>query len=92
VHYRHVIPVPAHRGLSPVNLAPLTDAGVTPYRGLKKLRAAGVLGAGWTVAVTGVGGLGSYAAQYAKLAEAGRIKHTVTRVRFDDVNETIDAV
>jgi propanol-preferring alcohol dehydrogenase len=26
------------------------------------------------------------------LAEAGRIKHTVTRVRFDDVNETIDAV
>jgi len=26
------------------------------------------------------------------LAAAGRIKHTVTRVRFDDVNETIDAI
>lgn len=26
------------------------------------------------------------------LAEAGQIKHTVTRVRFDDVNETLDAI
>jgi alcohol dehydrogenase, propanol-preferring len=26
------------------------------------------------------------------LAEAGQIKHTVTRVRFDDVNETIEAI
>ena len=57
--------------LSPENLAPLTDAGLTPYRGLKKLRAAGHLGAGRTVAVSGVGGLGSYATQYAKLLGGG---------------------
>ena len=51
--------------------APLTDAGLTPYRGLKKLRDAGVLGPDRTVAVMGVGGLGAYAVQYAKLLGAG---------------------
>jgi propanol-preferring alcohol dehydrogenase len=57
--------------LSPLSLAPLTDAGLTPYRGLKKLRAAGVLGPGTTLAVMGVGGLGAYGVQYAKLLGAG---------------------
>ncbi|PEG35604.1 alcohol dehydrogenase [Mycolicibacterium agri] len=57
--------------LSPVALAPLTDAGLTPYRGLKKLRAAGVLRPGATLAVMGIGGLGAYAVQYAKLLGAG---------------------
>lgn len=57
--------------MTPATLAPLTDAGLTPYRGLKKLRAAGVLGAGRTVAVTGIGGLGSYGTQYAKLLGGG---------------------
>jgi propanol-preferring alcohol dehydrogenase len=57
--------------LSPVSLAPLTDAGLTPYRGLKKLRAAGVLGPGTTLAVMGIGGLGAYGVQYAKLLGAG---------------------
>jgi propanol-preferring alcohol dehydrogenase len=71
VPYRHLIPVRSDNGLSPMNLAPLTDAGLTPYRGLKKLRAAGVLGPGRTVAVMGVGGLGSYATQYAKLLGGG---------------------
>jgi alcohol dehydrogenase, propanol-preferring len=52
-------------------LAPLTDAGLTPYRGMKKLRAAGKLGAGRTVVVNGVGGLGSYAVQYARLLGGG---------------------
>lgn len=69
VAYQQVIPVSG--GLSPVSLAPLTDAGLTPYRGLKKLRAAGVLGPGTTLAVMGVGGLGAYAVQYAKLLGAG---------------------
>lgn len=69
VAYQQVIPVGAD--LSPVSLAPLTDAGLTPYRGLKKLRAAGVLGPGATLAVMGVGGLGAYAVQYAKLLGAG---------------------
>ncbi len=71
VHYRHLIRVLADGGLSPENLAPLTDAGLTPYRGLKKLRAAGVLGPARTVAVMGVGGLGTYATQYAKLLGGG---------------------
>jgi propanol-preferring alcohol dehydrogenase len=71
VHYRYLISVPPDGELSPETLAPLTDAGLTPYRGLKKLRAAGVLGPGRTVAVTGIGGLGSYGAQYAKLLGGG---------------------
>jgi propanol-preferring alcohol dehydrogenase len=71
VNYRYLIKMPGHGELSPDNLAPLTDAGLTPYRGLKKLREAGHLGAGRTLAVSGIGGLGSYGAQYAKLLGGG---------------------
>lgn len=71
VHHRYLIRIPSGDGLTPATLAPLTDAGLTPYRGLKKLRAAGVLGPGRTVAVTGIGGLGSYGVQYAKLLGGG---------------------
>lgn len=52
-------------------IAPLTDAGLTPYRGLKKLRDAGALGPGRVVGVLGVGGLGLYAVQYARLLGGG---------------------
>jgi propanol-preferring alcohol dehydrogenase len=69
VPYRHLIKVEGDQ--KPENLAPLTDAGLTPYRGMKKLRGAGNLGAGRTVAVHGVGGLGSYGVQYAKLLGGG---------------------
>jgi hypothetical protein len=55
----------------PETLAPLTDAGLTPYRGMKKLRAAGKLGADRIVVVNGIGGLGSYAVQYARLLGGG---------------------
>lgn len=75
--YQEYVPV-AHQQLikvntpmSPLSLAPLTDAGLTPYRGLKKLRAAGVLGPGTTLAVMGIGGLGAYGVQYAKLLGGG---------------------
>lgn len=71
VPYRYLIKMPGHGELTPDHLAPLTDAGLTPYRGLKKLRAGGHLGPGRTVAVSGVGGLGSYATQYAKLLGGG---------------------
>ena len=71
VNYRYLIKTPGRGDLSPDNLAPLTDAGLTPYRGLKKLQAAGHLGPGRTVAVSGIGGLGSYAIQYAKLLGGG---------------------
>ena len=71
VPYRQLIRV-EHR-LKWEELAPLTDAGVTPYRGIKKLRAAGVLGPDRVMAVFGASGLGSYAVQYAKLLSSGSI-------------------
>jgi propanol-preferring alcohol dehydrogenase len=66
---RYVIKVAKH--LKFEELAPLTDAGLTPYRGLKKIRDAGGLGPDRVVGVFGVGGLGAYAVQYAKLLGAG---------------------
>lgn len=71
VPHRHVIAVPEGIDPEPETLAPLTDAGLTPYRGMKKLRAAGKLGAGRTVVVNGIGGLGSYGVQYARLLGGG---------------------
>lgn len=75
--YAEFVPVP-YRQLIRVDhklpweeLAPLTDAGVTPYRGIKKLRASGVLGPDRTMGVFGASGLGSYAVQYAKLLSSG---------------------
>ena len=75
--FAEFIPVPA-RYLIKVNhrlkfeeLAPLTDAGMTPYRGIKKLRDAGALAAGRVLGVFGIGGLGGYAVQYAKLLGGG---------------------
>src|SRR5262245_33267682 len=75
--FAEFIPVPARylikveRRLRFEELAPLTDAGLTPYRAIKKLRDAGALAAGRVVAVFGVGGLGVYAVQYAKLLGGG---------------------
>jgi propanol-preferring alcohol dehydrogenase len=71
VECRHAIPVSEDAAKAPELLAPMTDAGMTPYRGMRKLRDAGKLGPGRTVAVTGIGGLGSYAIQYAKLLGGG---------------------
>ncbi|MBO0679602.1 NAD(P)-dependent alcohol dehydrogenase [Mycolicibacterium sp. S2-37] len=82
VNYRYLMAMPGSGDLSPDTLAPLTDAGLTPYRGLKKLRAAGHLGAGRTVAVNGIGGLGSYGTQYAKLLGGGA--EVVAFARSDD--------
>ncbi|MEE6177256.1 NAD(P)-dependent alcohol dehydrogenase [Mycobacterium sp. 050134] len=69
--YDHVLSVADQPETDPRYLAPLTDAGVTPYRGMKKLRDAKKLGPGRTVVVNGIGGLGSYAVQYARLLGAG---------------------
>lgn len=68
--YVQLIPI-REAGAAPEFLAPLTDAGLTPYRGVKKLRDAGKLGADRTVAVSGIGGLGAYGVQYAKLLGEG---------------------
>ena len=78
---KHVIRVPGGDLTADV-LAPLTDAGLTPYRGIKKLAKAGALGPGRTVAVLGAGGLGVYAVQYAKLLGAGST--VVALARTDD--------
>jgi propanol-preferring alcohol dehydrogenase len=75
--FAEFVPVPARylikvdRSLKVEELAPLTDAGVTPYRGIKKLRDAGALGPNRVMGVLGVGGLGGYAVQYAKLLGGG---------------------
>lgn len=69
--YDHVLRMAGQPDQQPQYLAPLTDAGATPYRGMKKLRDAGKMGAGRTVVVTGIGGLGGYAVQYARLLGAG---------------------
>lgn len=69
VHPRYLIKVDPR--LKPEELAPLTDAGLTPYRGIKKLRDAGALGPDRVLGVFGVGGLGAYAVQYAKLLGSG---------------------
>jgi alcohol dehydrogenase, propanol-preferring len=85
VQYRHAIPVSEEAAKRPEFLAPMTDAGMTPYRGMKKLRDTGKLGPGRTVAVTGIGGLGSYAVQYAKLLGGG-----ATVVAFARTDNTLD--
>src|SRR5215471_1094285 len=75
--YAEFVPVPyrqlirLEKRMKCEELAPLTDAGVTPYRGIKKLLAAGVLGPDRVMAVFGASGLGSYAVQYAKLLSSG---------------------
>jgi propanol-preferring alcohol dehydrogenase len=66
---RYLIKVSAH--LKAEELAPLTDAGLTPYRGIKKLRNAGALGPDRVLGIFGFGGLGGYAVQYAKLLGGG---------------------
>ncbi len=69
--YAEYILVPSYRflvksaGLSPKDIAPLTDAGLTPYRAVKKIR--NMLNPDSFVLVIGIGGLGSHAIQYAKL-------------------------
>ena len=71
VPYQWLIRLNKEDHLKPEELAPLTDAGLTPYRGMKKLQAAGVLRPNHVIAVSGIGGLGTYGVQYAKLLSGG---------------------
>ncbi len=70
--YAQYVFVPSYRFLvkakgkiAPAELAPLTDAGLTPYRAIRRFRH--MLLPGTAVAVVGIGGLGSYGIQYARL-------------------------
>jgi propanol-preferring alcohol dehydrogenase len=67
--YRFLIRVDRKYGTTPENLAPLTDAGLTPYRAIKKVKH--FLGPGKSIAIFGIGGLGSYGVQYAKILGGG---------------------
>lgn len=79
VPYQWLIRLDRKLKLKSEELAPLTDAGLTPYRGVKKLQQAGVLGPDSLLAVNGIGGLGTYAVQYAKLLSGGSIVVALAR-------------
>ncbi len=74
---RFAVPVPD--GVSPVDAAPLTCAGVTTYAAMK---AAHVV-PGERVAVFGIGGLGHLAVQYARLVGAQVVAVDVTEEKLD---------
>lgn len=63
--YRFLVKISGKSGLTPEELAPLTDAGLTPYRAVKKV--SHMLRPGTSIAVFGMGGLGTYGIQYARL-------------------------
>jgi propanol-preferring alcohol dehydrogenase len=65
---RHLFPL---EGLDPVRAAPLADAGLTPFRAVRRVR--DTLGAGTAALVIGAGGLGQFAIQYLKLLTDARV-------------------
>jgi alcohol dehydrogenase, propanol-preferring len=66
---RYLLPLPD--GLSPVEAAPLTDAGVTPYHAVR--RSLHKLGPMSTAVVIGVGGLGHLAIQILKATSSTKV-------------------
>jgi propanol-preferring alcohol dehydrogenase len=64
-HARHLVPLGS---LDPVRAAPLADAGLTPFRAVR--RAEPWLKTGARVLVIGCGGLGQFALQYLRLLPA----------------------
>ncbi|BFV60790.1 alcohol dehydrogenase AdhP [Kitasatospora sp. CMC57] len=71
-HGDYVVPVPD--GVDPLDAAPLTCAGVTTYKTVKLAGAR----PGTRVLVSGIGGLGHLALQYARLAGAETVGVDVT--------------
>ncbi|MFL6486086.1 MAG: hypothetical protein ACJ71D_05160 [Nitrososphaera sp.] len=63
--YQYLVNLWTGSNLRPVALPTLADAGLTPYRAIKRVRH--LLGPGKSVAVIGLGGLGFYGIQYAKI-------------------------
>ena len=66
---RHLVPIPD--GLDPLQAAPLTDAGLTPYHAIR--RSAHKLGPTATAVVIGVGGLGHMAVQILRATTGSRV-------------------
>ena len=75
--YAEYVLVPSRRyllpldSLDPVAAAPLADAGLTPYRAVRRVRER--LRDGGTLVVLGAGGLGQFAVQYGKLLTSARV-------------------
>jgi len=78
---RFAVPVPD--GVTPLDAAPLTCAGVTTYAAIKNAHVV----PGETVAVFGVGGLGHLAVQYARLVGAKVIAVDVTEEKLELASE-----
>ncbi|MER7980146.1 MULTISPECIES: zinc-dependent alcohol dehydrogenase [unclassified Streptomyces] len=74
---------PVPDGIDPLDAAPLTCAGVTTYKALK----VAAVRPGQLVAVSGVGGLGHLAVQYAKIAGATVAAIDVTDDKLDLAEE-----
>ncbi|KXK59402.1 alcohol dehydrogenase [Micromonospora rosaria] len=72
---RHIVPLPD--GLDPVQAAPLTDAGLTPYHAIR--RSWPKLPPGSWAVVIGVGGLGHVGVQILKATTAARVIAVDTR-------------
>ncbi|MHB8335061.1 MAG: NAD(P)-dependent alcohol dehydrogenase [Acidimicrobiales bacterium] len=72
---RHLVPLP--EGLSPLDAAPLTDAGLTSYHAVR--RSLSKLPPGSSAVVIGVGGLGHLAIQVLKATTAARVIALDTR-------------
>ncbi len=66
---RHLVPIPD--GIDPVQAAPLTNAGLTPYHAIR--RSEQKLGPTSTAVVVGIGGLGHLAVQILRSTSAARI-------------------
>lgn len=65
---RHLLPL---HGLDPLAAAPLTDAGLTPYRAVRKVLSR--LRPGTTAVSIGAGGLGQYGVQYLRALTPARV-------------------
>jgi alcohol dehydrogenase, propanol-preferring len=81
--YKYLIRIGQETNLKPEDIAPLTDAGLTTYRAIRKVKH--ILGPGKSIAIIGMGGLGSYAVQYARILSAGS-----TVLAFDRNDDKLD--
>lgn len=89
--YRFLIRIQDEEGkykLTTEELAPLVDAGLTPYRAIKKIRH--MLGPSKAIAVMGIGGLGYYAVQYAKIL--GQTSNIIALDRQDEKLQLAETV
>jgi propanol-preferring alcohol dehydrogenase len=84
---RHLVPLPD--GLDPVQAAPLTDAGLTPYHAIR--RSWSKLPPGSTALVIGVGGLGHLAIEILKATTAARVIAVDTRNDALELAEQVGA-